>query len=178
MAFYLACILTMKSLANHLDTISQKLIKQRETLSIAESVTSGNLQAEFSLAKNATEFFQGGITAYNTGQKTRHLHIDPISAERTNCVSDEIARSMALGVCRLFSSAWGIAVTGYAAPVPALNVKNTLFAYYAIAANGKILVSKKIETKKLPMKNVQLFFVRQIIKDFANYLISTDPKQL
>lgn len=162
----------MKSQASQLAIISKSLITKAETLAVAESVTSGNLQAAFSMAKNTTEFFQGGITAYNVGQKTRHLQIDPISGQRTNCVSEEIARSMALGACRLFSCTWGIAVTGYAAPVPALKIKNSLFAWYAIAYNGQIVAAKKIETRKLPMKNVQVFYVNKILNDFAAYVSS------
>jgi PncC family amidohydrolase len=160
----------MKSTTELLDIIAKTLTKRCETLAVAESVTSGNLQASFSLAKKATEFFQGGITLYNTGQKARHLYVDPIEAERTNCVSENISRSMAVQVCRFFSSNWGIAITGYAAPVPALNVKNTLFAYYAIALNGQLLISKKVETRKMPMNKVQHYFAHTVVKDFAEFL--------
>jgi PncC family amidohydrolase len=157
----------MKGNDAFLETIAKTLTRRCETLAVAESVTSGNLQAAFSSAKKATEFFQGGITAYNTGQKARHLHVDPIEAERTNCVSEKISRAMALEVCIMFSSNWGIAITGYAAPVPALNVRNTLFAWYAIALNGRILVSKKIETKKIAMDKAQQHYTHILLKDLS-----------
>lgn len=170
MAFNLAGLLNMRSRSVSLDIIAKHLVKRGETLAVAESVTSGNLQAALSLATKATEFFQGGITAYNTGQKSRHLHVDPITADRTNCVSEDIARSMAQGACKLFSSNWGIAVTGYAAPVPALKVKNELFAWYSIAYNNQVVITKKIVTERMTMKNVQTFFVRSILSDFADHL--------
>jgi len=160
----------MKARTSFLDQIAKTLVGREETLAVAESVTSGNLQAAFSLAKNATEFYHGGITVYNTSQKARHLHIDPIVAERTNCVSENISTAMAREVCRFFSSNWGIAITGYAAPVPEWNVKNTLFAWYAIALNDEVLISKKIEVKKMAMDKVQKYFTRTVLKDFAKLL--------
>ena len=57
---------------------------------MAESVTAGNIQAVFSLAADAMRFFQGGITTYNLGQKTKHLGIDPIHMAACNCVSENI----------------------------------------------------------------------------------------
>jgi nicotinamide-nucleotide amidase len=160
----------MQSLTTILDTVRKKLVANCDTLGVAESVTSGNLQAACSLAKEATEFFQGGLTLYNTGQKSRHLHIDPIAAERTNCVSEKIAQSMATGACRFFSSDWGIGITGYAAPVPPLKINNTLFAWYAIAHGDAIVISEKIETSKMAMDKVQHFYVRIVLKRFADYL--------
>jgi nicotinamide-nucleotide amidase len=156
--------------SRHLDTIRKILVKRGETLGLAESVTAGNLQAAFSLAKDATEFFQGGLTLYNTGQKARHLLIDPIIAERTNCVSDRIAQSMALGAGTFFSSDWSIGVTGYAAPVPAWKVKNVLHAWYSIARRGSLIATEKIETEKMAMNKVQQYYVRIIIQRFAALL--------
>jgi nicotinamide-nucleotide amidase len=158
------------SKAASLDVIRTKLVKRGETLGVAESVTAGNLQAALSLAKNATEFFQGGLTLYNMGQKARHLMIDPISAERTNCVSGEMAEAMAVGASEFFSSTWGIGVTGYAAPVPEWGVKSVLFTWYAIARNRQVILTQKIESGRMSMEAVQRFYVRMILKGFAKAL--------
>lgn len=153
-----------------LEVIRKDLVNADETLGVAESVTSGNLQAQLSLAKDATEFFHGGLTLYNTGQKARHLFVDPIIAERTNCVSDRIAQSMAVGAAMFFSSDWGIGITGYAAPVPEWNVKNTLFAWYALAYRGEIISTQKIEIKKMAMDKAQQRYVTEILKGYASLL--------
>src|SRR5205809_1610359 len=94
------------------------LFRKHYTLAVAESVTAGLLQAAFAAAENATAFFQGGITAYNTKQKYMHLHVDILHAVSCNCVSDAIASQMASGVSKSFLSNWGIGVTGYASPLP------------------------------------------------------------
>jgi nicotinamide-nucleotide amidase len=160
----------MRETSSSLEVIRKNLVKADETLGVAESVTSGNLQAELSLAKEATEFFQGGLTLYNTGQKSRHLLVDPIIAERTNCVSDRIAQSMAVGACIFFSSDWGIGITGYAAPVPEWNVTDTLFAWYSIAYRGAVMTTQKIEVKNMAMDKTQHYFVSAVLKDFASLL--------
>src|SRR5690348_6264721 len=98
------------------------LQKEGATVAVAESVTSGNLQAIFSLAKNATLFFQGGMTAYNIGQKCRHLMVEPTHAIECNCVSQKVSEQMAAEICHLFTSDYGIGITGYASPVPEKNI--------------------------------------------------------
>src|SRR5688500_4156368 len=102
--------------------IKDYMLTHHQTLAVAESVTSGHLQAAISLANGATEFFQGGITAYNLGQKSRHLKIEPISASACNCVSEKITEEMAIHALELFSSDWALATTGYAAPIPELGI--------------------------------------------------------
>lgn len=150
-----------------IDEIRRQLSKEKMTISLAESVTAGHLQAAFSLAERAMEFFQGGITTYNIGQKTRHLAIDPIHAVTCNCVSAITAEQMVLGVCKLFSSDWGVSITGYAAPVPELNI-NRLFAFYAIAFQGRVIQSKKITAAVQSPLKVQVHYTNEVLKHLRN----------
>ena len=122
--------------------VGKILLQKEETIAVAESVTSGLLQFEFSTIPDASLFFQGGITAYNIGQKYKHLQVEPIHAISTNCVSQKVAIEMALHICQLFSSHWGIAVTGYASPVPESNHKT--YSFYAISYKNKIVKRGKI----------------------------------
>ena len=154
---------------NPLSKITNYMVRQCETLSVAESVTAGQLQFILSGAEQATNFFQGGITVYNVGQKTRHLGIDPINGLSCNCVSERIAIDMATNISPLFCSDWGIGIVGYSATVPELKI-DSLFAYYAFSHKGKMILSKRIESKKMDSKKVQEFYALSLIKDFANCL--------
>lgn len=132
--------------SKHLETVNRIrtiLIKRQQTLAVAESVTAGMLQVAFSSADNATEYFQGGITAYNLGQKARHLGLDPIHGQQCDCVSAETARALSENCCSLFSSHWGIGITGYASTVPEKGITE-LYAYYSIAADGEEMKSARI----------------------------------
>ena len=152
-----------------IQSIKQILSKRRQTVAVAESVTAGHLQVALASAENASQFFQGGITAYNLGQKSRHLKIEPIHAEGCNCVSDKVAIEMAYEVTQLFSCDWGIAITGYAAPVPEYSI-DELFAYYAISFQQKLLEVKKIKAEKNDPMKVQVFYVNNILTDFQRLL--------
>ena len=148
--------------------IGYTLIERQHSIAVAESVTSGQLQVAFSTAIDAAKFYQGGITAYNIGQKSRHLGVEPIQALNCNCVSELVAQEMALGVCNLFSSHWGLAVTGYASKVPESN--NDLFAFYAITYAGKIMLSGKLEPPDGEPSEIQSFYTVKLLEMLATVL--------
>lgn len=148
-----------------INSISDILKHKCETLAVAESVTAGQLQVAFSLAEGATQIFQGGITAYNIGQKSRHLLIDPVHAGNCNCVSEKVADQMAAHVVSLFSADWGIAITGYASPVPEQHI-HELFAHYAIYYRGKCVKNERISSPGNNVLAVRLHFTNTVLRKF------------
>jgi PncC family amidohydrolase len=154
---------------NVIEEIKKILVEEKQTLSVAESVTSGHLQAAFSCAKDASKFFQGGITAYNAGQKCRHLNIEPISALDNDCVTGKVACEMAVQVNTLFISDFGISITGYASRQPEKGV-NDLFAFLAITQKNNILLCEKITCDKAEGLDAQVDFANQVIKKFYEIL--------
>lgn len=155
--------------AELLTKLKDLLISRKETLAVAESVTAGYLQAALASAEEALQFFQGGITTYNLGQKAKHLNVDPIHAEQVNCVSDKVAEQMAREVTALFNCQWGIAITGYASPVPEEGI-DELFAHIAISHFNTCVLCTTIKAPKGDSNSVRLFY--------ANYVLSIFVKQL
>jgi len=149
-----------------LELIAKRLIKRKEKVAIAESVTSGDVQSAFSSAKNALQFFQGGITVYNVIQKVRHLQVDPVHAMACNCVSAVIAEDMAKNVIKLFASDWGIGITGYATPVPEKGIKE-LFAFVAIYFKEKCMLSELLTADKLDAELVRQFYTHHVLLNFS-----------
>ena len=121
-----------------INDIKAELIENHQSIAAAESVTAGLIQAALASADDASLFFQGGITAYNVGQKCRHLLVEPLHALECDSVSERVAQDMSIHVGKLFTSDYGIGITGYAAKVPEKNI-NELHAYYAISLKGKII---------------------------------------
>jgi nicotinamide-nucleotide amidase len=158
-----------------LGEIGQILKKRKQSVAVAESVTSGLLQAAFSNAPDASSFFQGGITAYNIGQKCRHLLVEPLHALECDSVSENVARDMSLHVATLFTSDFGIGITGYAAKVPEKNV-NALYAFYAITEKDKIVQCGKLETDVEEGLPVQLFYTDEVLKTFKKLLKNSSRK--
>jgi nicotinamide-nucleotide amidase len=104
----------------------------RWTLAVAESLTSGRLQALVGAIPGASNFFLGGLTAYNLDQKVGLLGVDRAGAAAVNCVSAAVAEQMARGVSERFGSDFGVATTGYAEPSPDFSVAIP-FAWWAVA---------------------------------------------
>ena len=152
-----------------INTIKDKLIAKGQTVAVAESVTAGFLSAALSTAESASQFFQGGITAFNIGQKCRHMNVNPIHALSCNCVSQKMADDMAFSIAKTFTADWGISITGYATLVP--ESCQQLFAFFSIVCQGKVMLSKKImvdkEQQGMP---VQLEYVNHILDELATVL--------
>lgn len=130
-----------------LDKISNDLKNRNESISIAESVTSGFLQLAMSQMPDAVEFYKGGITTYTIEQKVKHLNIDYDEAKAVNCVSRPISEAMAKNVALMFGTEWSVATTGYATPLEESD--HEIFAYYAIAYRGTVIRSDRIELHPL-----------------------------
>lgn len=152
-----------------IDDIRKHMIVGDHSLSVAESVTSGHLQAALSLATDASKFFHGGITVYNLGQKARHLHVNPIHATSCNSVSQTVADEMALNAVRFFSSDWAIAVTGYGSPMPQMGIKSP-FAFFTIARHSQIVCRGRLDSEDDGLLNVQVRFANTILRHFRNHL--------
>jgi len=145
-----------------LESIGEKLLKKKQTIAVAESITSGLLQFAISGIPDAACFFQGGITAYNIAQKFKHLEVEPLHALSVNCVSQKVAKEMAGQVCQLYTSDWGIGITGYASPTPESG--NNVFAFFAIAYKGKIKSSGKINPPKTDPPELQVLYVNYMLR--------------
>ena len=151
-----------------LESIGKKLLKKKHTIAVAESVTSGLMQFALSCIPDAALFFQGGITAYNIAQKFKHLEVEPLHALSVNCVSAKVSREMALHVCQLYSSDWGVGITGYASAVPESG--NKVFAFYAISHRGKIMTWGKINPKKGKPPELQWLYVDRLLQKINSLL--------
>lgn len=163
----------MQSIYNskYITDIRDYLLRHCETIAVAESVTAGHIQAALSSADRASDFFHGGITTYNLGQKVRHLKVEPIQAMKCNCVSLQTASEMAIHVCELFSSHWGIGITGYASPVPEQGIKN-VFAFYAVAHKKEIISSGQMDSPEDDPFSVQVFYTNVLLGYFSGLLKS------
>ncbi|PWU02871.1 MAG: damage-inducible protein CinA [Bacteroidetes bacterium] len=146
------------------DELGKVLIKRTETIAVAESVTAGDLQVALSHADKALDFFQGGITAYNLGQKAKHLAVDPIHAISCNSVSQKIADKMAKGAALLFCCDWAIGITGYASPVPEQGIE-ILFACFSIVYKNEIQVSETIQSENDQPNDVRQFYTGYILNE-------------
>jgi nicotinamide-nucleotide amidase len=158
------------------ERIKKVMDDKKWSLAIAESITTGNLQAQIGAVSDASSFFKGGITAYNLGQKAKHLGVDELHAKKCDCVSDQVATEMAKGVCQLFNSRIGISTTGYAEPYTDQNISDP-YAYYAIWARddtgiGKMVACEPFKFESKDRTTNQLRITEVVLEALATYLES------
>ena len=154
-----------------LKELSDRCLSNNISIGVAESVTSGYLQFTLSQMPQAMDVFNGGITAYNIGQKVKHLGLDYTEGVNCNCVSQATANVMALHVCELMNSKMGIAITGYASPIPEEDI-HQLHAYMSIALNNSIAHTYKLYTKETNAAEAQKDYVQQVITETLSFLQS------
>lgn len=112
-----------------IEELKNILLTEKKTISVAESLTGGNLQALLSSVNGSSKFFIGGITAYNIDVKDKFFKFNYESAKLCDCVSDDIALSMAKGITEIMESDYGIGTTGFAVPNESVDVP---YAYICI----------------------------------------------
>jgi len=101
----------MKEIAEQIQAI---MIAHSKTLSTAESCTSGRIAALLTTISGASNYFQGGLVAYQDHLKVQYLGVSPEDIERYDVVSQPVVEQMVRGACQLFGTDFALASTGYA----------------------------------------------------------------
>jgi len=113
--------------------IGQLLTEKKQTLSLAESCTGGNIAKIITSVAGASNYFVGGIVAYSKIIKIKELNVpEKIIAENT-VVSAQTAEAMAKGIQEKFNTDYGVATTGNAGPTADETDKTVGTVFIAIA---------------------------------------------
>ncbi len=113
--------------------VGQLLRQQGQTVSVAESCTGGGLGAMFTEVAGSSDYFWGGIIAYDNRVKTQVLKVDPAQLTEFGAVSGSVAEQMALGVKHYLGTDWGLSLTGIAGPGGGTAAKPVGLVYLGIA---------------------------------------------
>ena len=94
--------------------IQKRMVEQGLTLSTAESCTSGGIAAEITKVAGSSDYFQGGLVAYQDRLKKQFLGVSAEDIEQYDVVSEPVVRQMVRGACKMFGTDYAVASTGYA----------------------------------------------------------------
>lgn len=119
------------------EAVSLALRKTGHTLAVAESCTGGLIAKRLTDFPGASDVLAGGVVAYANDVKISVLGVPPGEIEAHGAVSEEVARSMALGAARLLGARAGIGVTGVAGPGGGTPEKPVGAVWYAAAVDGR-----------------------------------------
>lgn len=98
-------------------TVIGKLLKEKSlTVACAESCTGGFLSHLITAVPGSSDYFMGGVIAYNNSVKTKTLKVKKSTIEKFGAVSEETVKEMVAGVLKTTGTDVGIAISGVAGP--------------------------------------------------------------
>ncbi|MBN1320492.1 MAG: competence/damage-inducible protein A [Thermoleophilia bacterium] len=112
------------------------------TVAVAESCTGGLLGKKLTDIAGSSDYFLGGVTAYDNQVKTQVLGVPADLLAAKGAVSEEVAAAMAEGVCRLLGADCALSTTGVAGPAGGTESKPVGLVYVGSAVKGVTLVEQ------------------------------------
>lgn len=98
------------------ERIGDVLTERGETIAVAESCTGGLLGSTITGVPGSSDYFGGGVIAYDDRTKRRMLAITREALEAHGAVSGPVASAMARHVRDETGADWALSTTGYAGP--------------------------------------------------------------
>ncbi|NES03721.1 MAG: competence/damage-inducible protein A [Okeania sp. SIO2F4] len=113
--------------------VGKLLLDKGETLAVAESCTGGNLGSMLTSTPGSSQYFHGGVIAYENQVKITLLDVNQEDLMVEGAVSHAVAKQMASGVVKKLGTNWGISITGIAGPGGGTDSKPVGLVYIGIA---------------------------------------------
>ncbi len=122
----------MKNIQNLVEKIIQKLTKEGQTISFAESCTGGRIVAAFTSISGASEILHGSCVTYSNDIKHLWLGVSKDVLENYGAVSEQCVSQMLDGIQKMADSNYSIAVSGIAGPTGGTEFKPVGTVYIGI----------------------------------------------
>lgn len=121
------------------------------TLSVAESCTGGLISDRVTDVPGSSDYFRGGIVAYDDSIKIEMLGVKPASLEVHGAVSKQVALEMAAGCRERFGVDIAVSATGIAGPGGGTDEKpvGTVFLGLSSEDSNLAIMLKLTENRKL-----------------------------
>ena len=134
-----------KNIENSIETVVSKiLIKNKLTISIAESCTGGLVSSTFINYPGISSVFMEGCITYSNESKIKRLGVNLNTLDIYGAVSEETAIEMVEGIAKNFNTNVAISTTGIAGPDGGSIEKPVGLVYIGIYINGNTTVKKYI----------------------------------
>ena len=137
-----------------LKQVSKLLLKNKKTISVAESCTGGLISHALTNISGSSKYFKLGLVLYSNSAKSKILKIKKEDLSRFKAVSKETVILMAKRIKSLAKTHIGLATTGFAGPKGGDKRNPVGTVYIALIHKNSILVKKfKFSGTRTQIKN-------------------------
>lgn len=124
------------------DEVAKILIKNKLTISTAESCTGGLLAGRLINYPGISSVFLEGAVTYSNEAKIKRLGVKKETLDKCGAVSSETAAEMAEGIAKAAGTDVGLSTTGIAGPGGGTEEKPVGLVYLGLYINGKVMTKK------------------------------------
>ena len=131
-------------LSNEVRKLSELLVANGLTISVAESCTGGSLSRALTSIPGASSYFDCGYITYSNQSKVEMLGVDIKTLETYGAVSEEVALEMVIGVSNRSHCDVALSITGVAGPTGGTTEKPVGTVCFGFFCNGKTSTITKL----------------------------------
>ena len=131
-------------LSNEAQKLSELLITNGLTISVAESCTGGFLSHTITSIPGASSYFDCGYITYSNQSKVEMLGVDIQTIKTYGAVSEEVALEMVIGVVNRSHSDVVVSITGVAGPTGGTPEKPVGMVCFGFFYGGKTSASTEL----------------------------------
>ena len=121
------------------EKLGEELRKRKLTIAVAESCTGGLLGSRITDVAGSSEYFLGGVIAYQNEVKEALLRVPHAIIEAHGAVSTQTAEAMARGCRDLFKCDIAVSITGIAGPGGGSAEKPVGLTYIGLATKNGVI---------------------------------------
>ena len=131
-------------LSNEAQVLSELLIANGLTISVAESCTGGSLSHAITIIPGASSYFDCGYITYSNQSKVEMLGVDIQTIKTYGAVSEQVALEMVIGVITKSYSDVAVSITGVAGPSGGTSEKPVGMVCFGFFCDGKTNTSTQL----------------------------------
>jgi nicotinamide-nucleotide amidase len=135
--------------------LGKLLLKNKKTISTAESCTGGAIASLITSVAGASAYFEGSIVSYSFGIKEMLLDVKKETLEKYGAVSDQTVKEMLSGLLNKMKTDYGIAVSGIMGPDGGTPEKPVGTVWIAVGNKEKQSV-QKFKQRFERQKNIEI----------------------
>ena len=141
--------------------IIQYLMKNKITVSTAESCTGGMLASKFTAQAGISKIYQSGMITYSNEAKIKYLKVSPSTLKSQGAVSRQVCSQMCFNLHKITKSKMTFSTTGVAGPGGGTKSKPVGLVFIGICFDKNIYIEQLKFSPKLSRLQIQKATVKE-----------------